>query len=179
MTAAGYFSSDTSKLLPLASLADNYAGPLSVPNVPAVPVRIAGVQAPAQLDTGYSDYLVRHSVNINQALYARIAAAAPKALARWPENDKKLSTCVPGVFEAVEAYRLNGAALELAAEDGGAVRAFGQAVVYVKRTPAAAMGCGGIGTYTRPFAQLGGSFMADLGAVVFDPFSSRVWTRKQ
>lgn len=178
LSAAGYFSDDTSKLLPLSSLDGNYQGPLSVPNVPAVPVRVAGVEAVAQIDTGYSDYLVRHAVNINQALFSRIEAGAPGALARWPGGDKKLSTCVPGVFEAVEAYKLNSWAVELVGEDGGAVRAFAQAVVYVKRTPAAAMTCGGIGTHTRPSAQLGGSFTADLGTVVFDPFSSRVWARR-
>ena len=179
MNTAGYFSSDTSNLLPLSSLDGKYAGGLSVPNVPAVPVRIAGVEAAAQIDTGYSDYIVRHAVNINPALYSRIAAAAPKALARWPEGDKKLSTCVPGVTEPVEAYRLNSGAVEFLTMDGGALRAFAQAVIYVKRTPQAAMSCGGIGTHTKPSAQLGGSFIADLGVVVFDPFASRVWARKQ
>ena len=179
MTTAGYFSSDTSTLLPLSSLDAKYSGGLTVPNVPAVPVRIAGVEAVAQIDTGYSDYLVRHAVNINPALYSRIATAAPKALVRWPEGDKKLSTCVPGVLEQVEAYKLNSGAVEFVATDGTALRAFKQAVIYVKRTPQAAMSCGGIGTHTRPSAQLGGSFMADLGVVVFDPFASRVWARKQ
>jgi hypothetical protein len=179
MSAAGYFSSDLSNLLPLSSLDWKYAGKLSVPNVPAVPVRIAGVETVAQIDTGYSDYIVRHAVNINPALYTQIIATAPKALARWPEGDKKLSTCVPGVLEQVEAYKLNSGAVEFVAMDGAALRAFRQAVVYVKRTPQAAMSCGGIGTHTRPSAQLGGSFMADLGVVVFDPFASRVWARKQ
>lgn len=179
MTTAGYFSSDTSTLLPLSSLDGKYAGGLSVPNVPAIPVRIAGVETVAQIDTGYSDYLVRHAVNINPALYAQIAAAAPKAMVRWPEGDKKLSTCVPGVLEQVEAYKLNSGTVEFIAEGGAALRAFKQAVVYIKRTPQAAMSCGGIGTHTRPSAQLGGSFMADLGVVVFDPFASRVWAKKQ
>lgn len=179
MNTAGYFSSDTSTLLPLSSLDGKYGGALTVPNVPAVPVRLAGVEASAQLDTGYSDYIVRHAVNINPALYSRIAAAAPKALVRWPDGDKKLSTCVPGVLEAVEAYRLNTGALEFVATDGAALRSFRQVAVYVKRTPQAAMSCGGIGTHTKPSAQLGGSFMADLGVVVFDPFASRVWALKQ
>lgn len=179
MNTAGYFSSDTSTLLPLSALDGKYTGELSVPNVPAVPVRIAGVETAAQIDTGYSDYLVRHAVNINPALYAQISAAEPKALVRWPEGDKKLSTCVPGVVEQVEAYKLNSGAVEFVAMDGGALRTFKQAVIYVKRTPQAAMSCGGIGTHTKPSAQLGGSFMADLGVVVFDPFASRVWARKQ
>ncbi len=179
LSVAGYFSDDLRKLLPLSALNENYAGPLTVPNIPAVPVRVAGVAARAQLDTGYSDYLVRHSVNINAALYARIMAADPAALVRWPENDKKLSTCVPGVNETVEAYRLNKGAVEFVAEDSRAARSFRDAVIYVKRTPAAAVSCGGISTHTKPSAQLGGSFLTDLGAVVFDPFASRVWILKE
>ena len=175
LSTAGYFSDDGRKLLPLSALNENYTGPLSVPNVPAVPIRVAGVDARAQIDTGYSDYIVRHSININVALYSRITAADPAALQRWPEKDKKLSTCVPGVLEPVEAYRLKKGAVEFKAEDGAAARSFREAVVYVKRTPAAAMHCGGIGTHTEPSAQLGGSFIADLGTAVFDPFSSRVW----
>ncbi|MEI7527443.1 MAG: hypothetical protein WCK76_00755 [Elusimicrobiota bacterium] len=178
LSTVGYFSSDVGTLLPLSALNKKYSGPLTVPNVPAVPVRVAGVTARAQIDTGYSDYLVRHSVNINAAFYDRIAAADPAALARWPKNDKKLSTCVPGVQERVEAYRLNRGALEFVSEDGGAARSFRDAVVYVKRTPPAALACGGIGTHTQPAAQLGGSFMADIGTVVFDPFASRVWILK-
>lgn len=89
-------------------------------------------------------------------LFTRIAAAASMALVRWPEGDKKLSTCVPGVVEQVEAYKLKSGAVELMAMDGG-----------------------GIGTHSKPSAQLGGSFMADLGVVVFDPFAYRVWARKQ
>lgn len=178
LSTAGYFSSDVSKLLPLSALNEGYSGTLSVPNVPAVPVRVAGVDAVAQIDTGYSDYISRHSININQAFYDRIAAAAPGALERWQANDKRLSTCVPGVLETVEAYRLKSGAVEFIAEDGSAAHAFGSAVVFVKRTPPAAMVCGGIGTHTRPSAQLGGSFMGDLGTVIFDPFSSRVWVPK-
>jgi hypothetical protein len=178
MTAAGYFASDTSKLLPLSAVDDKYGGTLSVPNVPSVPVRIAGVEAAAQIDTGYSDYLARHSVNINQALYASITAAAPKALVRWREGDKALSTCVPGVLEQVEAYKLATGAMELVSSDGGVVRAFTGGVLYLKRPPQAAAACGGIGSYTKPFAQLGGSFVSDLGIVIFDPFSSQVWVRR-
>jgi hypothetical protein len=178
MSAAGYFSSDLAKLLPLSSLKEDYSGSLTVPNIPTVPVRVAGVDAVAQIDTGYSDYIVRHSVNINPAFYSRIAAAAPDALVRWPEDDKKLSTCVAGVLESVEAYRLKKGAIEFMSAAGTVIRSFPSAVLYVKRTPPEAVSCGGISTYTKPAAQLGGSFMADLGTVVFDPFSSRVWARK-
>jgi hypothetical protein len=175
LSAAGYFSHDVSDLLPLSAINEHYSGTLSVPNVPAVPVRVAGVDAVAQIDTGYSDYISRHSININPALYARIAAAAPGALERWQANDKTLSTCVPGIFETAQAYRLVSGAVEFIAADGSAARAFKSAVVFVKRTPPGALVCGGIATHTSPSAQLGGSFMADMGTVIFDPFTSTVW----
>lgn len=175
LSSAGFFSSDLSRLLPLSALNAGYSGPLTVPNIPTVPLRIAGVDAVAQIDTGYSDYIERHAVNINQAFFDRIAAADPGALQRQPEKDKRLSTCVPGVTEAVEAYRLRRGTVAFVDVDGRPARTFSTAQIYLKRTPAAAAGCGGVGTHTRPSAQLGGSFMADLGAAVFDPFSSRVW----
>lgn len=174
LSAAGYFAYDTAQLLPLSALDPAYTGPLTVPNVPAVKVRAGGAAAVAQLDTGYSDYITRHSVNINQAFFDAIKAASPGALARRPEGDHKLSTCVPGVTESVEAYTLKGP-LELMAADGSAAASFEPVNVFLKRTPPAAQRCGGIGTHGRPAAQLGASFMKDLGTVLFDPFSSRVW----
>ena len=51
------------------------------------------------------------------------------------------------------------------------------AVVFVKRTPASAKSCGGIGTWTAPAAQMAASFFVDLGVIVFDPFRSRVMVR--
>jgi hypothetical protein len=45
----------------------------------------------------------------------------------------------------------------------------------VKRTPAAALRCGGIGTWTAPAAQIATSFYVDAGVMVFDPFAERVW----
>lgn len=179
MSSAGYFSSDLNSLLPLSSLNAGYSGGLTVPNIPAVPLRIAGVTALAQIDTGYSDYISRHSVNVNPAFYGLIAKSAPGALERREQEDRRLSTCVPGVTETVEAYRLREGGAELLDENGGVLRSFPSAVIYVKRTPAAAARCGGISSYSAPAAQLGGSFMRDLGVVVFDPFSSKVWAPRR
>jgi hypothetical protein len=48
-------------------------------------------------------------------------------------------------------------------------------VLFVKKPPQAAKVCGGIGTWTTPASQIGGSFFVELGVMVFDPLSSRVW----
>jgi hypothetical protein len=169
LSTAGFYANDTSTLRPITDV-DSSASPGShVPNVPTVPITLAGTQAIAQLDTGFLDNLVPHSVNVNVALFDAVNAAHPGALVRDAALDAQLTTCV-GIAEAVEAYRLApGSSFELA------THAWPDAVVFVKRTPAAAKSCGGIGTWTTAAAQIGGSFFADVGVIVFDPFASSVW----
>jgi len=143
--------------------------------VPTVPVRVAGVTAVAQLDTGFADTRIRHSVNINTAFFDAIQAANPGALVRDAASDLSLTTCA-GVAEPVEAWRLApGMSFDLVGESGAAARTEKSAVLFVKRTPAAARRCGGIGTWSAPAAQVATSFYVDAGVVVFDPFASRVW----
>lgn len=148
-----------------------------VPNVPTVPVRIGRAEAPAQIDTGYDDALVGPALNVNRAFLDRID---PADLVRAPELDLVLTTCVPGVVEPVLAHRLaDGLAVELVAADGVAARREPDAIIFVKDTPMAATVCGGIGTWSAPAAQLGVSFMARAGRVVFDPVRSTVWVAAQ
>lgn len=150
-------------------------------NIPTVPLRIGPVQAVAQLDTGYDDSRQPFSVNINAALFDALRAAGVRLQPR-PEVALSLSTCVAGLSERVEAYRLPRATRTgLVATDGQLLAPAGAAqptelTLFVKRTPAAAAACGGIGTWAQPAAQLGASFVA-RGALVVDPFSARVWLR--
>ncbi len=151
------------------------AGEGPVPNVPTVPVRVAGVTAIAQLDTGFADVRVPHSVNINAAFFDAIRARSPDSIVRDAASDLSLTTCA-GVAESVEAWRMApGTSFELVDESGRAARAEPAAVLFVKRTPAAALRCGGIGTWTAPAAQVATSFYVDAGVMVFDPFAERVW----
>lgn len=177
LSAAGFFTSDPSKLRPLADVIEGASPSRTVANVPTVPLRIAGVLTHAQLDTGFADVLVPHSINVNEAFLGEVIAKDPTALVRAADRDLSLSTCV-GISEPVEAYTLRaGAAAELVSESGQAARTFASATIFVKRTPPAARTCGGIGTWTVPAAQIGASFFVDLGLVVFDPFASRVWVK--
>ncbi|MBX3220093.1 MAG: hypothetical protein KF795_06200 [Labilithrix sp.] len=177
LSTVGFFTNDVSKLRPLSDVIAGSAPSITVANVPTVPLRVAGVTAHAQLDTGFSDALVPFSVNVNEAFLDAVTAAAPTALVRAADKDLSLTTCA-GVNEPVEAYALaSGAAVELVGEDGEAVRAFPGATLFVKRTPPAARRCGGIGTWTVPAAQVAASFYAALGLVAFDPFGSRVWVK--
>ena len=152
-------------------------GPPNCVNVPMVPVRIGPVQAMAQLDTGYDDGGRPHSLNINAALFDALKQARVPMKPR-PDIALRLSTCVPGLSETVEAWQLaRQVPFGLPAMQGPPLPALKEAVtLFVKRSPAAARACGGIGTWTQPAAQLGASFVA-RGALVVDPFSQRVWLR--
>lgn len=173
LSTQGYFAENTQSLsCPLAG------GPPNCVNIPTVPVRIGPVQAIAQLDTGHDDGRRPGSLNINAALFDALRRAG---VAMKPRRDigLRLSTCVAGVSENIEAWQLAGATrFGLQDVHGKLLPAPARPVtLFVKRTPAAAAGCGGIGTWARPAAQLGASFVA-RGALVVDPLSARVWVRR-
>jgi hypothetical protein len=56
------------------------------------------------------------------------------------------------------------------------VRILTGVTLFLKDSPAEIRRCGGIGTWTRPAAQLGASFVND-GTLVVDPFGQRLWFR--
>jgi hypothetical protein len=153
------------------------AAPGGCVNIPTVSIRIGSVAAVAQLDTGYDDSRQPYSVNINGALFDALKAAGVKLTPR-PDIAVQLSTCQPGISERVEAYNLAGATPFGFVDTAGRLLARGgsQVTLFVKRTPAAAAVCGGIGTWAQPAAQLGASFVTG-GSLVVDPFSARVWLR--
>ena len=179
LSTSGYFEHDLTKLK-LYTTVDSTATPGGhVPNVPTVPVRVAGVSALAQLDTGYSDALVTHSVNINKAFLAALQKDNPTALVRDATLDTKLTTCLFGVQEDAQAYHLaSGQTFELIGLDGTTAGSWADATIFVKQTPVDAKNCGGIGTWAVPAAQVGASFYGTLGTVVFDPFGAKVWIPK-
>ena len=175
LSTSGFFASDLSVLKAQQDIEATAPAGLQVANVPVVPVKIAGTAALTQLDTGFDDKVVPHSINVNVALLDAVNAASPGALLRDPAADVALSTCA-GVSEPVEAYHFApGQGLDLIDTAGAVVRSWVTATVFVKRTPAAAIKCGGIGTWSVPAAQIGTSFFSDLGVLVFDPYASRVW----
>jgi hypothetical protein len=175
LDTTGFYSDNLADLVPMSSVSDGGTG--SVPNVPTVKLRVAGVVARAQVDTGFDDSVVPHSININDAFYTAITSAAPGSLVRAPTLDLTLSTCVGGT-EKVLAYRLaSGQAAELVGLQGQGVHADATAVLFVKHTLAATQPCGGISTWSVPAAQLSASLLFEAGATVFDPWSARVWVR--
>ncbi len=178
----GFFVDDPSKLRPLSEVlvapdAATTRG-FVVPNVPTVPITIGGVSALTQLDTGYDDRVTRHSININQQLLEQLKLKDAGLLERVESADLFLTTCVPGLSQKAEAYRLRkGTAVDFIAQGGQVGRHDVGNFVFVK-DPTGAARCGGIDTWTVPAAQLGASFLYDSFAVVFDPITSRVWIPK-
>jgi hypothetical protein len=139
-------------------------------------VQIAGVAAVAQLDTGFNDSVTKFSLDINEAFLLAIQAQSPSALVRDSSLDETLTTCVNGVSEPVQGYRLAaGSALGFVDQGGNIARSYPGAVVFVKETPDAAQACGGIGTWTVPAAQVAASYFVDMGILAFDPFHETVW----
>lgn len=175
LSTQGYFEHDLSKLGPYTTV-DALATPGGhVPNVPTVPTTVAGTPAMAQLDSGFSDAVVNHSVNINGALFAALQKANPNGLVRDASLDTTLSTCIVGLAEPVQAYHLAvGQTFALIAADGSTTRSWSDATIFVKQTPKEAYSCGGIGTWTMAAAQVGASFYPSIGAIVLDPFAAKV-----
>jgi len=80
------------------------------------------------------------------------------------------------VDESVQAYRLAaGTTFDFVGKGGTVARSYADSVLFVKNTPASAASCGGIGTWTVPAAQVAASYYNDMQALVFDPYSARVW----
>jgi hypothetical protein len=178
LSTVGFFTNNPNTLTPLSQvITDGGASVIgyTVPNVPTVKVRVAGVEALAQFDTGFDDNLVRHSININEAYFQALLAQAPTALVRDVALDQFISTCV-GLTENAEGYRLAaGQSAAFVSETGALLRSQPNAVLFVKHTPAAARICGGIGTWNVPAAQIAGSYFVEASAVIFDPVRQRVW----
>jgi|GEM_PF-675536 len=163
LTTEGWYSDDPSSL------------PGGRVNVPSVPIAVGEARTIAQLDTGFEDGVVPNAVNINDAMFDAIADAGV-TLERDHERDLLLTTCVGGVSEQAYGYRLPpGEAVVLVGEDGGAVARWEDAAIFLKRAPTAALGCGGIGTWDTPGAQIGASLIGGRGFILLDPFRARVW----
>ncbi len=182
LPAGGFYTNDTRTLRPLSDVitsGDASTAGLTVPNIPTVPITVAGVSALAQIDTGYDDRLYRHSININDALLTRLLADKPGLLTRAPERDLFLTTCIPGLSQAGFAYVLApGTEVNFISEGGALGRRDVGTIVFVKQPLPQAERCGGIETWTVPAGQLGASFMVDSYIAVFDPHRSRVWLPK-
>ncbi len=184
LTTTGYFVGDpkTQPLFPLEHIKPSTPNPLqlTVPNIPTLPIRIAGVPAVAQMDTGFSDRVYPFSVNINTALLNAINQSAPLLVRADEIPVTKLTTCVPNAYTTMTAYRLvQGQTLDWIAQDGRVARSFDQAIYFLKEVSPEAEPCEGIGTWEIPAAQLGASFLKSFGLVIFNGTAQTLWVPTQ
>ncbi len=150
----GFFSSDPSRIR---------AG---FPNVPVVFLRLGEVRAWAQIDTGYEDSVYPRSVDINQALFDRLAESGVRL---DKVGDIDVWTC--DGRERRRVYRVKDRPLAILTERGKSIVETDDFHLIAK----AADACGGIADMAEPAAQLGASFLRLFGAVIFDPAASTVW----
>jgi hypothetical protein len=148
----GFFSSNPARLVP---------GRL---NVPVVFLKIGPVTTWAQIDTGYDDIERRPSIDINEALYNKLAAAG---VTLADAGLTLVSTCA-GV-EIRSVYRTPD--VTMVTETGAPVRTLGP--VHLVRKSASS--CGGIANLAESAAQVAASLLRMLDEVVFDPHHETVW----
>lgn len=153
ISQAGFFSSNVDRVR------------RDLPNVPVLRVRLGHVEVWAQVDTGYDDAAFPPSIDINEALYRRIADDV--GLAKI--GAVTVTTCRGTATRDV--YESHGMQAAIVTDDGALLRELRD----VRLVRKAAAGCGGIAGLSEPAAQLGVSVLRQLGSVVFDPNSERVW----
>lgn len=167
VSSSGYFSNTHTKLNNSCTF-----------NVPTVPIRIGKAIAVAQIDPGFDDNRYKHSLNINRAFYNSLIATGIE-LEEVSDANFSLSTCVEGVTESVTVYRVKSDEdFEIVGVDGNPVLVTSDYYLFLKNPPQNVKSCGGIGTWQIPAAQFGASFLNDSKQILFDPFNSRVWFKK-
>lgn len=154
VSQSGFFSSD------LSTIKSGLA------NVPIVYLSLGGVRAWAQIDTGYADTVYPRSVDINEALYDRLAGSGVRL-----ERLRDLGVWTCEGRESRRVYAVRDSALRIENEQARPIVQTDSFTLIVKP----ANSCGGIATMGEPAAQLGASFLKLFGTIVFDPKSATVW----
>lgn len=148
-------------------------------NAPVVYVELADASAPtvrlgvaawAQVDTGYDDQVRAFSIDINQALFDRLAALNPAPV----EGATIGVTGCDGSTQQRRTFTTPGRVLRIETETGAEVMRVPQFTFVLK---GAAEKCGGIATVATPAAQLGASFLNAFGTTIFDGPAKLVWIK--
>jgi len=184
LSTKGYFSSDTksqklfpeSHIKPLQKNTNN----LSVPNIPTIPIKIGEVEAVAQIDSGFDDQVHPFSVNINKALLHLVNSKKERLVRITEIPVMRLLTCGKGIYTTITAYRLKeGETFQWTAANHLAARSYSKAIFFLKDEAPEALICGGIGTWDIPAAQIGVSFLKDMGIIIFNANTQTVWVPKK
>jgi hypothetical protein len=142
-----------------------------IPNVPVVFVEwqdttgaLAGARTFAQIDPGFDDVVWRHTIAVNERLFARLDTLSPRPvkLGEIQTTNCLGQTIRPQVYALPER--------ELRIEDQTGAWMWKTPAFYVVRYPDEPPGtCNGITTMPEPAAQLGASFLRTFGTTVIHP----------
>ena len=149
----GFFSHDLAALKP------------GMPDTPVLWLDVGGVRFWAQIDSGYGDWVRPHTIQVNQALWARLKR---DGVHTGPVRAQTNSGCV-GDAQVWSALLTSPA--RITDETGKVLRTLAFAHIEV----AGPNGCGGIADRSEPAALVGASILHDLGRVTFDPWNEVVW----
>jgi hypothetical protein len=145
-------------------------------NIPTIDIDVGGVRAKAQLDTGlddgWTDRPTPLSLNVNEALVTALRAAGHAPI---PFGDPvKLTTCVQGALDVVQAVRLPPNATVALIDAEGRRWPVPDVTLYAKSGSGQ---CGGINAMQMPAIQVGASWFERWGVFALDPSTHRLWIR--
>ena len=141
-------------------------GPPGANDVPVVGLAIGPVALPAQLDTGFGDSREPGIVQGNGALLAALRA---QGVAMHPAPPGSTLSCAG--TRAYPRWRIDTAALTVVAADGTPAKAYPPPVLEIKDD----VSCGGIASFSEPFAQIGASWLGRWRTTILDGPGGRVW----
>ena len=134
--------------------------------VPEVGLAIGSVAVPAQLDTGFDDARDPGIVQGNAALMAELRQ---NGVAMHPVPAGSTLGCAG--LRPYPRWRIDLAGLEVARADGTPAKAYPAPLLEIKDDVA----CGGIAAFSKPFAQIGASWLGRWRTTILDGAGGRVW----
>ncbi len=134
--------------------------------VPEVGLAIGSVAVPAQLDTGFDDARDPGIVQGNAALMAELRQ---NGVAMHPVPAGSTLGCAG--LRPYPRWRIDSAGLEVARADGTPAKAYPAPLLEIKDDVA----CGGIAAFSKPFAQIGASWLGRWRTTILDGAGGRVW----
>jgi hypothetical protein len=138
----------------------------TISNVPVIFIRLGQISTWAQVDTGYEDFVYAHSIDINEAFFDQLVKSNMKLN---HVGAVQVLTCEGR--ETRQVYTSDNGPLVIETEKGMPVLRAASFHLILKPPN----GCGGIASLATPAAQLGASFLRNLGTVIFDPAAETIW----
>lgn len=148
-------------------------------NLTTAPVRIGSAIVWAELEYGRRRRCIPPLCLSQSSVVCKASTA--NVLLALPDRNIANTTCARDklgkpITEPLVPYKLiPNTTFSFVTEDGSDLLASADITILLKKTPAEALVCGGIGSRSEPMAQIGASIIGAFHRVIFDPFASRTW----